>query len=187
MRTFIAIELPEDIKSKIFHASETLTNKNFFRGKFVEKKDLHLTLKFLGEMPEEKVDEIKKKLKEIKFEKFFGEIKSSGIFPDEKKGNIKIVWVDLISDKLNEFQSKIVEKFPEISSDLRKFAPHITIVRVESAINKRRMIEEIEKIHFKNLKFEIKEFVLMKSEAMAVKTEGSKYKVIERYKLGAKI
>ena len=65
MRIFIAIELPEDIKSKIFHASETLTNKNFFRGKFVEKKDLHLTLKFLGEIDEEKIEKIISRLKKI--------------------------------------------------------------------------------------------------------------------------
>ena len=60
MRTFVAIELPEDVRAKIFHAFEKLKSFNVLRGKFVEKDNLHLTLKFLGELTEKQITDVKK-------------------------------------------------------------------------------------------------------------------------------
>ncbi len=180
MRVFISIEPSEHVKSRIFHEFENLQKRNLFKGRFVKKDDLHLTLKFLGEISEEKVNEIKEKLKEVKFEKFECEVGKVGVFNNEKF--IKVIWVELKSDKLLELEKKISEIFPELSFD-KKFVPHITVARVVSVNNKEELIKAIKKIHFKNLKFEVNEFFLMKSELMKKKIEGSRYKIIERYKL----
>ena len=48
MRTFISIELPEQVKKEIFKEFKRLENSGFVVGKFVSKDNLHLTLKFLG-------------------------------------------------------------------------------------------------------------------------------------------
>lgn len=176
MRIFIAIDLPEHVKSRIFHKFENLQNKNLFNGKFVEKENLHLTLKFFGEITNEKLKEIKNKLKEIKFEKFYCKIGKTGFF--ENKKHIKIIWVELISEKLQELQKIINKKIPEILSDYKKFNSHITLARVKSISRNKDLIKEVEKIHFKNLSFDINEFILMKSELMPL---GPKYKVIEKF------
>ncbi|MAG79019.1 RNA 2',3'-cyclic phosphodiesterase [Candidatus Pacearchaeota archaeon] len=178
MRCFIAIKLSEHVKSKVFHEFENLQKKNLFRGKFVEKGNLHLTLKFLGSISEEEIEETKKKLSEIKFEKFNCKIGKTGVFDNES--HIKVIWVDLISDKIEELQKQVSNKFLEYPSDFKKFNSHITTTRVKFIINKEKLIEEIKKINFKNLDFDVNEFVLMKSE---LTREGPKYKVLERFKL----
>jgi len=177
MRVFLAVELPEHAKSKVFHQFENLRKKNLFNGKFVEKQNLHLTLKFFGEITEEKIEKIKKTLKEINFKSFSCEIGKTGFFDDEK--HIKVIWVDLISDKLNEIQKEIAKKFPEFYED-KGFSSHITLARVKSIINKEELIKEVKKINFKKLDFSVKEVVLMKSGLFR---EGPKYKIIERFKL----
>jgi len=176
MRCFIAIEFPEHIKARIFHEFENLKNKNLFRGKFIEKENLHLTLKFLGKITNEELEKIKKELKEIKFEKFDCYIGKTGFFNNEKY--IRIIWVELISDKLNELQKQIDKATSEISRDSKKFDSHITTARVKSIINKQALIKEVKRIQFKNLDFEVKEFVLIKSELFS---DGPKYKTIDKF------
>jgi 2'-5' RNA ligase len=59
---------------------QNMKKKNFFYGKFTEPENLHLTLKFLGEIQESKVHEIQKKLKEIKFKIFDASLGEIGFF-----------------------------------------------------------------------------------------------------------
>lgn len=185
MRVFIAIEIPEDIKSKIFHKFETLEKKNLFKGRFVPKNNLHLTLKFLGEISEKKIEDIKNKLKEIKFNKFKVKTGKTGFFNSEKF--IKVIWIELISegDKLKELQKLVSAKFPEIISKYAEFSSHITTARVKSLTNKankEKLIKEIKGMNLKDLSFDIDEFVLMKSEFIK-EPRGVSYKVLERFKL----
>ena len=177
MRIFVAIDLPGHVKAKIFHKFEDLQGKNLFRGKFVDKENLHLTLKFFGNISEEKLEEIEEKLRKIKSEKFDCSIGETGVF-DER--HIKVIWVDLVSDKLKDLQKQISDEFPEIPSDYKEFNSHITTVRVKSVPDRGKLLEGIKNIHLKNLDFVVEEFVLMKSELMR---GGPKYKVLERYKL----
>lgn len=178
MRCFIAIEISQHAKARIFHEFENLKSKNLLRGKFVEKENLHLTLKFLGEITNEEIEKIKRGLKEINFKRFDCYIGKIGFFND--KNHIKVIWVELVSNKLNELQKQIDKATFEIKRDYKKFNSHITTVRVKSVINKPLLIKEIKRIHFKNLDFEIKEFVLMKSELFP---ERSKYKIIKKFEL----
>ena len=178
MRCFIAIEIPQHAKARIFHEFENLKSKNLLRGNFVEKENLHLTLKFLGEITNEGIEKIKKELKEIKFKRFDCYIGKTGFFNDEN--HIKVIWVDLVSKELNELQKQIDKATFELKRDYKKFNSHITAVRVKSIIGKPSLIKEVKRIHFKNLDFEIKEFVLMKSELFS---EGPKYKIIKKFEL----
>ena len=177
MRIFIAIEPSEHVKARIFHELETLQDKNLFKGKFVEKQNLHLTLKFLGDISEEKLEEIQKKLRKINFKKFKCEIGNPGFFESEKF--IKVIWIGLISDKLEELQKRIGDELNWESKDEKEFSSHITCARVSSVRDKKRLLEEIKKINFKKLDFEVNNFLLIKSE---LTQKGPIYKVIERFK-----
>src|SRR3972149_2248648 len=167
MRCFIAIDLPDEIKSRIFHEFEKLP-KSLFKGKITEKENLHLTLKFLGEISEKEVEEIKKILEKIKHEKIKSQIGTVGFFDNENY--IKIVWVDLVGEKLHSLQKSIEEKLSEFRTDDKEFNSHITTARVKSVGNKRRFLEEIRKVKLKDLNFEITNFYLVKSE---LKREGA--------------
>ena len=91
MRCFVSIDLPEHVKSEVFHRFENLYGRNFFKGKLTEKENLHLTLNFLGDIESQQVEKIKKELNEIKAGKFSCKIGKAGFFDDEN--HIRIIWI----------------------------------------------------------------------------------------------
>ena len=178
MRCFIAINLPEDIKVEIRRIQEKFP---LFLGKKTELENLHLTLKFLGEINEEKIEIIKRRLKEIKFEKFNSEISGIGIFDNKSSGPYKrkiIVWLHLKNcDKLQEI---IDNKLKNLFRPEKRFMGHLTIARIKEIENKKRFIEDLKNIELPSIKFNVKKFYLMKSE---LTEKGPKYDVLERYEL----
>ena len=177
MKYFIAIDLPIKVKAGIFHESKKLQRKNLFKGNSTKKENLHLTLKFLGPLTNKELNQIKEKLRKINFNKFFCKVGKIGFFYSGNK--IRIIWVDLLSNKINELQKEVEKATLEIPRDYKKFNSHITIVRVKSVESKQGLVEEVKKIDFKNLNFEVKEFVLMKSE---LTKQGIRYRILDKFK-----
>ena len=175
MRCFVAIDFPINAKTRIFHESKKLQGKDLFDGNLTKKENLHLTIKFLGSLTNKEVEKIKEKLRKINFNKFFCKIGKVGFF--YKGSKIRIIWVDLLSNKLNELQKKIGKVILDRGNE--KFSSHITIFRLKSVRNKRRLVEKVGEIDFKNLNFKVKEFVLMKSE---LTNQGIRYRILDRFK-----
>ncbi len=180
MRSFIAIPLPDYIKANLFHISETLQNSKLARGKFVEKNNLHLTLKFLGDIDEAREFEIEEKLREIKMKKFEAETGEVDFFPSREY--IRIIWVELIAKEILRLQKEINNKLIGIGflEEERGFSPHITLARIKAVKNKSLFLEKLDHFHIKTQKFLIDNFVLMKSE---LTRKGPVYKVMKRFEL----
>lgn len=176
VRCFIAIDLPEDVKAKIFHEFENLQKKGFIVGNFVNKSNLHVTLKFIGEISEEKIAEIRAILRGIKFKKFDARIGKIGAFPSNNY--IRVLWVDFISEYANGLYEEINQKLG--IKEKESFVSHITVARIKSIKDKKKINEELSRINFKKLDFSVGEFTLFKSE---LNPKGSVYKVIEKFKL----
>ena len=81
MRCFISLEIPEKIIQEIKIIQGYLPN---FIGKKTELKNLHLTLKFLGEINKDELEKIKSRLGKISFKKFETEIKEIGVFSENQ-------------------------------------------------------------------------------------------------------
>lgn len=175
MKYFIAINLPKNVKTRIFHESKKLQRENLFNGSFTKKENLHLTLKFLGNLTDKEVEEIKEKLRKINFNKFFCKVEKAGFFYKRKK--IRIIWINLLSNKLKELQKKIEKTILEPGEN-KIFNSHVTIARVKRMRNKQKLVEKINQINFKKLNFKVKEFVLMKSEPSK---QGRRYMVLEKF------
>ncbi len=178
MRCFIAIELPQEIKARIFHEVEILKDSGLIKGNFVQKEGLHLTIKFLGDTTEEQVKKIKESLKKIKFKPFDITIKDFGFFPSED--HIKVLWLGVYSDKIKDFFKVVHEATPEFKISHEDFSPHLTLARVKSVKNKESLLDKIKHLKKINNAFVVKDFVLMKSE---LTREGTKYKVLEKFEL----
>lgn len=173
MRVFVSIDLPENIQKEIKKIQEKLPR---FVGKFTEMENLHLTLKFLGEIDEEKLVEIKRRLKEIKYRKFEAKISELGVF---SPSYIKIVWVKL--NNCYDLQRIIDEKLEGIFKKEERFMGHLTIARVKSVKNKKYFLGEVKKTEIPaGLKFKVKSFELKKSE---LTPEGPIHEIIEEYAL----
>ena len=176
-RCFIALELPEEAKKEIIQIQENLEKRNLFKGKLTERENLHLTLKFLGEIDEVKIEEIRKRLKEIKFESFKAYLGEAGIFSPDF---IKIVWIELLGKEIFELQKQIDEKLSGLFEKERRFMSHITIARVKQVKDKRKLLDYLSSIKAKQIEFPVFELVLKKS---VLTEKGPIYTDIERYNL----
>lgn len=177
VRCFIALDFPREIVSEIERVQKELDKKKMFIGKLAEPENLHLTLKFLGEIEPEKIEKIKLKLGEIKLEKFMGYLGELGVF---SSNFIKIVWARILGKKVEELQKQIDEKLEGLFEKEERFMSHLTIARVKKVKDKKVFLQELEKINVKNLGFSVEKFYLFKSE---LKETGSVYTVLEEFNL----
>ena len=177
-RCFISINIPKDTAERV---KETQNKLPDFNGKKTGKENLHLTLKFLGELSPLEIKKVKEILREIKFKKFSLEAESLGVF---SKKFIRIIWLHLMGAE--ELQKKIDK---EISLNMenfgkeRRFMSHLTIARVNSlpsGTDKERFLKELDSIKIPEISFPVKEFCLMSSE---LKSSGAEHNVIERFEL----
>lgn len=150
--------------------------------KWVEEENLHITLKFFGETPEDKVEAIAVALKQIttqlSFEITFGQL---GIFGSSY--NPRVVWLG-IEDGGN--LSKLSERIKEIvvplgfPNDRQNFVPHLTLGRINALTDKthfQRVIDRYRTNPFE--KQEIDKFILYES---ILTPSGPQYIIIETYK-----
>lgn len=177
MRTFIALDLPREIIKEISGIQKILKKQSLLTGKFTEPENLHLTLKFLGEVDEEKVEAIKKNLSEIKMNGFYCEIGEVGVFT---KQFIKIIWIKLNGKGIFDLQKKIDEKLKDLFEPEERFMSHLTIARVKHVSSKKDLLDYLKSIKPKKMKFYCDKFYLKKSE---LKANGPEYTDLEEYKL----
>ena len=177
-RCFISINIPKDTAERV---KETQNKLPDFNGKKTGKENLHLTLKFLGEISPEKVERIREILRGIKFSEFNIEAEDLGVF---SKRFIKIIWLHLSGAE--ELQKKIDK---EVCGNMKgfekekRFMSHLTIARVKSLpseTNKNKFLEKLNSIKIPEISFPVKEFCLMSSE---LKSSGAEHNVIERFEL----
>jgi len=177
IRCFIAIDLQREAINSIKDIQKLLKKQSLFNGNFTEPENLHLTLKFLGEIDEGKIGEVKKKLKEIKFDEFEARLGEIGVF---SKRFIKIVWIKLNGKGIFDLQKQIDEKLSGLFPEEDRFMSHITIARVKGVGDKKALLDYVQKIKTKNIKFKIDKFFLKKSE---LSPEGPVYEDLGSYGL----
>lgn len=170
MRAFIAIELPEQIKSRLSEL-QALLKKSGADVKWVEPQNIHLTLKFLGEIDEVKSVKIAGMIEEIAQDakQFRINLSSCGAFPRIEFP--RVIWiavnkgdkeVKILAEKLEER----IEKFG-IAREERIFSSHITIGRVKSPVNKDKLVRALKEtenyFEGENTEFDVTKITLFKS------------------------
>lgn len=173
VRTFISVDLPLNIKKEIKKIQDLLPD---FIGKKTEQENLHLTLKFLGEIDDAKVKEIKKRLESVKVKAFEAEIDNLGIFSEKF---VRIVWIHLKGAE--KLQIEVDEALEGIFNKEERFMGHITIARVKSIKNKADFLFKLKEIKIPEMNFQVNSFQFKKSELFP---QGPRYEVLEGYNLG---
>jgi 2'-5' RNA ligase len=148
MRTFIALPLPEEIKNFLANIQDELKPLNL-DAKWVEPQNIHLTLKFLGEIKEEKLPLIKKIMDDLckDTENFKISLSYLGTFPP--KGIPRVIWVGIEEGEkqTKDLAQKLEEKLKGIGipKEKRPFSSHITLARLRSSKNTKSLIEKLNK------------------------------------------
>ena len=171
MRCFLAIDLPEEIKDKIEGIKRDFKIKGI---KLVEKENLHITIKLLGEIDEETVEKIKNL--DLSINPIKVKIKNIGIFPNENY--IRVIWLG--ATNLVDLFKEIDEKLSDIGfKKEREYVPHVTIGRVKFIENKKALKDKIEKHRKIDIgEFEVRSIKLMKS---TLTPNGPIYEVIKEW------
>ncbi len=149
--------------------------------KWVEKENLHITLLFLGAIKEEKIEEVRKKLRKIKAKKPLIFMDKVVYHPPSKK-NAKLIWARGQSKDLSLLQGKIEDTVREYDlSEEKEFKPHITLGRIRKWELKKMSLLSIPEINEDlSSKFIAESFSLVESK---LKKDGPEYNLIEEYKL----
>src|SRR4030042_3689080 len=155
LRAFIAVELPENIKTELAHLIGSLKKTGFSFIKWVNPGSIHLTLKFLGNTPVGMTDNINKVLKSAASgsHNFSLEMGGLGFFPNSRRP--RVFWIGIGGNlgtllKLQEEIDRGTEKlgFP---GEKRPFSPHITLARINDNYlpgDLSNFIKEIERLHY---------------------------------------
>ncbi len=180
MRAFVSIELPENIRSNIFKSFRGLKKSGFLFGNFTRKENLHLTLKFLGNLSKHQIEKVEKALSSINFRKFPVETGEVGFFPDEKKP--RILWIKLVANDIEELKSILEEKLEEagIPKDERDFSSHVTIARIKKIKNRAGFFQKLKEVTPSKMFFIAEQFSLVKS---VLTPKGPRYSVLRDFNL----
>ncbi|MGD8535642.1 MAG: RNA 2',3'-cyclic phosphodiesterase [Candidatus Aminicenantes bacterium] len=187
MRTFIAINLDPEIKKALSQfVSELNARSPERRGiRWVRPEAMHLTLKFLGEINEEKVPRIESVLKRIseKHGPFPLRVKGTGYFPPKSK-NPRVLWVAVEEvDNLKRLQSHLEEEMESLGfpKERRTFHPHLTLGRVKTISNIKETLHFLETHRDKNFgEMEAKKITFFRS---VLKPTGAEYSVLSEFEL----
>lgn len=145
IRCFVAVECGGDELSAKFIEVRRMIEAARADLKFVEPENIHLTLKFLGEIEPSLVEQASQAVKETRFQPFGARLEGVGVFPNLRRP--RVVWAGITdgASQLAEIWKGIDDKLSELGfeRERRRFSPHITLGRVRSGRNRDRLVEEI--------------------------------------------
>jgi RNA 2',3'-cyclic 3'-phosphodiesterase len=141
VRLFLAINLPAEVRREVDAAAAPM-RECIPELSWVPESRLHLTLKFLGEQPAERVDEIHSGLAGVaaRHRELFVALGEIGAFPNFRRA--RVVWMGVNHDPRLELLHHDVEMACErlgFELDARAFRPHLTLARVKHAMPEERM------------------------------------------------
>jgi 2'-5' RNA ligase len=153
IRSFLAFDIEEQrIIRKLAEVQGMLANTGADL-KLVKPQNIHMTVRFLGNISPPMVDALYEEMKQISFSSFMVELRGLGAFP--KLNYPRVVWAG-IRKGANELTDVFEQLEPRLRGlgfkpETRGFNPHLTIARVRSGRNKARLAEvirELEDVEF---------------------------------------
>lgn len=160
-RLFVAIDFPEAIKAQLKPLCVNLQG-----AKWVTQHQMHLTLRFIGDVDDEQLKQIQTGLATIRAAPFQMRLEGIGQFPPKDKP--RVIWVGVKAEpSLNQLQQKIERVIRESGFEKadHPFSPHITLARCKAP----PPIEQVERYFthhqaFQSDTFDVSGFVLYSSQ-----------------------
>jgi RNA 2',3'-cyclic 3'-phosphodiesterase len=129
MRVFVALDIDDAIRGRIARFLDGV-RESTPDARWVRPESLHVTLKFIGEKPEEEIDKIKRALQTIAAEKFEMNFRGYGFFPGARAP--RVFWVGIeAGPSLPSLAAMVDEKLAslDIPKEEHAFNPHLTLAR----------------------------------------------------------
>jgi 2'-5' RNA ligase len=168
-RGFIAVDIPANKKIQEIEKEIKQTNPNI---KLVETENIHITLKFLGDVQETLIDNIEQIITSAiqGVQPFSVKLQHTGVFPNVNY--IKIIWIGIYDNGiLSTITSKLEDQLESLGfpKEQRGFSPHLTIGRVKTAEHKEKLLQIIRKYEQEEFGDLIIDRVLLKKSELTPK------------------
>jgi 2'-5' RNA ligase len=147
IRSFIAFDMESEEVLRRLAAAQKFLVETGADLKPVAPQNIHVTMRFLGDISPGMVDKVYDALKNIKFTPFTIKLQGLGVFPSLNYP--RVVWAGM-TDGVEQLKSIFSQLEPQIralgfAADAYGFSPHLTIARVRSGVNKQRLAESVTK------------------------------------------
>ncbi len=129
LRLFVALPLPPEIRARLLGLMGGVNG-----ARWQTEQQLHLTLRFIGEVDEARAEDIDSALGAISFQPFEVSLQGAGLFGDLRKP--RMLWIGVGPETpLAHLAQKIDTAMVRMGlpADSRKFTPHITVARFKGA------------------------------------------------------
>ncbi len=185
MRLFLAIPLPDSVQKAVGNIINVLREVRSARGTFPKPTNLHLTVQFLGDVPESLLDRLKTSVGEAvattpAIEPLI--LEQVGTFPNLR--NPKVIWVGgLASDPLKAFAATIKRACTEAGAppDDKGFNPHVTVMRIKELYDPKSLQTFLMRVNYSPQTVPVQQLILFKSELAET---GPIYTVLKSWKIG---
>ncbi len=161
-RLFIALPLPEPIRAEI----ETLLSPRLPDVGWTRPEQLHLTLRFLGDVDSARIEELETALARVRVEPFVLPVEGVGAFPPDRPPRVLWVGVGRGHPRLHQLRQRIDDTILQAGHplDVKTFSPHITLGRCDppGGGHVRRWLEQHRE--FAAAPFRVSSFELLSSE-----------------------
>jgi 2'-5' RNA ligase len=186
MRIFIALDIPADIRARMVEFMER-ARSYASDARWARPEGLHVTLKFVGEVKEDKLERIKSALVAVKAAPFPVTFANAGFFPTPKSP--RVFWIGVSGgDALSQLAAGIdnATERAGVQKEQRPYSPHLTLARAGSSPGAQQQLKPLASFlqtasspHFGTMTAE--EFWLYQSQ---LQRGGSKYTKLQRFGLG---
>lgn len=178
-RTFCAIELPDQVRTRLQdHVRRLREAVPDASASWSKPENVHLTLKFFGNVPQEKVPRISEAAQRTaqEFSSFSIRIGSTGAF------RTQVLWIGVEdpSGQLSALQRRFEEECVRegFAKEDRAYKPHLTIARIRRPEGARKLAETHLQTNFEAVEISVSEIVLFRSE---LSPKGSRYTAISKH------
>jgi 2'-5' RNA ligase len=148
IRSFIAFDLDNELVIKRLSEAQTTLVNTGADLKLVKPQNIHITMRFLGNISPFMVNSIHEEMKKISFVPFDVEIKGLGVFPKLKCA--RVIWAGIRkgADELTNVFNQLEPLLRRLGfkPDSKGFSPHLTIARVKTGKNKTELIKRIQEL-----------------------------------------
>jgi len=163
-RCFVAVDIDDAALKMALIRVQRVLETTEADVKCVEEENIHITLKFLGEIPEAKTSQVAELVIRIAFRPFTLDFRGVGVFPNPNRPSV--VWAGVSGDI-----SEMLAVFTELDSGLktlgfeperRPLQPHVTLCRVRSGRKRVELMESVKRM-------ENEEFGILRVEHITLK------------------
>ena len=184
-RIFCAAELPEQVRARLQeHIQRLRKDVPDVAGSWSRVENIHLTLKFFGNVELDKLatisDAASRTVKE--FSSFQIDIGNTGVFPRPSRPQVLWIGVNDSSGELSRLQRQLENECAKtgFEKEGRAYRPHLTIARLRKPEGARQLADAHLQMEFEPTEIELKELIVFRSE---LSSKGSRYTAISRHQL----